>query len=164
MEDHRRRLRIEAEIIGYIPALYKFAHRFYRTANDIEDLVQDTLLKALGNLDRFEEGTSVKSWMFTIMRNGFCTKFARAKREQVGLDDIQSNKFLVRPEQEWRIQGREIEHAIAALNADHRRAVDLVIIQGTSYDDAAILCECAVGTIKSRVNRARASLARTLSQ
>ncbi|MBW6425358.1 sigma-70 family RNA polymerase sigma factor [Rhizobium sp. XQZ8] len=163
MQDNRCRLRVEAEIIGYIPALYKFAHRFHRTESDVEDLVQDTLLKALGNLDKFQEGTSVKSWMFTIMRNAFCTKYARNKREQVGLDDVQINKFSTKPEQEWRVQGQEIEQAIAALNADHRKAVDLVILQGTSYEDAAVLCQCAVGTMKSRVNRARASLSRMLS-
>jgi len=163
MQDSRCRLRVEAEILEYLPALHKFARRFHRTESDVEDLVQDTLLKALGNLDKFQAGTSVKSWMFTIMRNAFCTKYARNKREQVGLDDVQINKFSTKPEQEWRVQGQEIEQAIAALNADHRKAVDLIIVQGTSYEDAAVLCHCAVGTIKSRVNRARASLSRTLS-
>lgn len=163
MENIGRRLCIEAEIIAYIPALQKFAHRFHRMQSDVDDLVQDTLLKALGNLDKFQEGTSVKSWMFTIMRNGFCTKFARSKREQVGIDDVQSNRFSLQPEQEWRIQGQELEYAIASLHVDHRRAIDLVVIQGTSYEDAAAICDCPIGTIKSRVNRARASLARTLS-
>lgn len=163
MENISLRVGIEAEIIAYIPALHKFARRFHRTQSDVDDLVQDTLLKALGNLDKFQHGTSVKSWMFTIMRNGFCTKFARSKREQVGIDDVQSNKFSLQPEQEWRIRGQELEHAIASLHPDHRKAIDLIIIHGTSYEDAAVLCDCPIGTIKSRVNRARASLARALS-
>jgi RNA polymerase sigma-70 factor (ECF subfamily) len=71
------------EVVALIPALRAFAHTFYRHPNDADDLVQETLVKALSNLDHFKEGTRLKSWLFTIMRNSFCTRYRIAKRETV---------------------------------------------------------------------------------
>ena len=80
--------RIRAEIVAYMPALRSFAHTFHRNATDADDLVQETLLKALANLDKFQEGTNLKSWMFTIMRNTFCTRAKLAKREAPGREEV----------------------------------------------------------------------------
>lgn len=148
----------EKELVELIPALRKFARRFYASPNDIDDLVQETLSKALGNADKYESGTRLKSWLFTIMRNTFCTRFASAKREPVGLEDDVEGRVSVQPQQEWSIRGQELTGAIERLPARFRTAIDLVFIQGVSYEAAALACGCPIGTMKSRVNRAREKL------
>jgi RNA polymerase sigma-70 factor (ECF subfamily) len=118
-------------------------------------------MKALANLDKFHEGTSLKSWMFTIMRNTFCTKHQVSKRERVGLHDLDYRQ-AVQPHQEWSLRGRELETAVATLPTSYRSAFDLVILEGSSYEDAAQRCGCPIGTMKSRVARARQHLAEKL--
>jgi RNA polymerase sigma-70 factor (ECF subfamily) len=153
---------LEAELIELIPALRKFARRFYASQTDIDDLVQETLLKALNNIDKFQQGTRLKSWMFTIMRNSFCTRFSVAKREHVGFDDAIASRSVVQPHQEWSVRGHELEQAISRLPTPYRTAIDLIFIQGISYEEAAKRCECPVGTVKSRVNRAREKITQQL--
>ncbi|MCK8780900.1 sigma-70 family RNA polymerase sigma factor [Rhizobium sp. NTR19] len=163
MNDAYSNPKVKAELIELIPALRKFARRFHSSPTDVDDLVQDTLLKALANFDKFEEGTRLRSWLFTIMRNSFCTKFGVAKRERVGMDANIAERPAVPPVQEWVVRGHELEHAIARLPEHYRTAIDLIFIQGISYDVAADRCKCPVGTMKSRVNRARQHLAKELS-
>ncbi|MEA3533461.1 sigma-70 family RNA polymerase sigma factor [Rhizobium sp. CC-YZS058] len=162
MSDEQSRARLEAELIELIPALRNFAVRFHRSPNEAEDLVQETLLKSLANLHRFQEGTRLKSWMFTIMRNTFCTKFGLAKREPVGSEDCVANQPTVPPVQEWAVRGHELEVALGELPPLYRQAISLIAIDGISYEHAAERCHCPLGTMKSRVNRARAHLARRL--
>src|SRR4051812_31787315 len=87
MQEFSRIDRLNADIVELNPGLRAFSRRFYRNANDADDLVQETLVRALGNLDRFEEGTKLKSWLFTIMRNTFCSRFAVARREAPGISE-----------------------------------------------------------------------------
>ena len=158
-----RNAKIEAELLELLPALHKFARRFYSSPNDIDDLVQDTVVKVLGNLEKFEEGTRLKSWMFTIMRNTFCTRFGLSKREHVGIDDVLSQKATVQPQQEWSLRGQELEEAISSLPKPSRDAISIVFIQGESYEEAAKRLGCPIGTVKSRVNRARERIAEQLN-
>lgn len=153
---------VRSEVVNLIPALKSFARRFHRTPSDVDDLVQETLLRALANLDKFQPGTSLKSWLFTIMRNTFCTKFGLAKREVIGLGDGISAQPSVQAPQEWSVRARELEKAFSELPAHYRQALDIVLIQGESYEVAAQRCDCPLGTIKSRVNRARIHLAAQL--
>ncbi|MBW9091643.1 sigma-70 family RNA polymerase sigma factor [Rhizobium wenxiniae] len=154
---------IEAELLELLPALQKFARRFYSSQSDIDDLVQDTLVKVLSNLDKFEEGTRLRSWMFTIMRNTFCTRFGLSKREHVGMDDVLGQKASVQPEQEWSLRGQELEKALAALPKANRDAIRIVFIEGESYEEAARRFNCPIGTVKSRVNRARERITERLN-
>ncbi|MGA1835172.1 sigma-70 family RNA polymerase sigma factor [Rhizobium wenxiniae] len=154
----------DRDLIELIPALHRFARRFYSHPNDIDDLVQDTVVKAISNREKFQAGTNLKSWLFTIMRNAFCTKFATAKREHVGVDDAVSKRSVVQPTQEWSLRGQELEAAIANLPDAYRQAIDVVFIQGVSYEDAARQFGCAVGTVKSRVNRAREKISNLLGE
>ncbi|PZM14845.1 sigma-70 family RNA polymerase sigma factor [Rhizobium tubonense] len=152
----------DAELLENLPALESFARRFYRSENDVDDLVQETLAKAIAHSGSFQRGTQLRSWLFTIMRNTFCTKFKIAKREQVGgLDDWALSASLP-PAQEWNVRSHEMEKAIHALPEGYRVVVDLVLIQGLSYETAAQRCNVAVGTIKSRISRARDRLTRFL--
>lgn len=155
--------RVQAEMVQLIPALRAFARRLDRSPTNVDDLVQETLTRALANLDKFQEGTSLKSWMFTILRNMFCTKFGLSKRETVGLEDCASGRPTVNAPQEWSVRAHEFHRALLNLPEHYRDAVDIILLQGQSYEVAARRCGCPVGTIKSRVNRARAQLASQLN-
>jgi RNA polymerase sigma-70 factor (ECF subfamily) len=155
---------LQIEVVQLIPALRAFASRFYRSETDIEDLVQETLTKALANIDKFEPGTRLKSWMFTIMRNTFCTRFGVSKREHVGFDDCVADRSSVAATQEWSVRGHELERAVMRLPDHYRTAIQYIFIDGISYETAAARCDCALGTMKSRVSRARQHLARELGE
>ena len=149
----------ETQLIALIPALRSFARRFYARSSDIDDLVQDTIVKALSNSEKFEDGTRLKSWLFTIMRNRFCSNFKIAKREHVGLDENVGDRPSTPASQDWAIACHELEDAMDRLPEKYRAAIDMIIIQGFSYETAANHSGCPVGTMKSRVNRARMQLA-----
>ena len=157
--------RLRSEIVVLIPALRAFAHTFHRNNSDADDLVQETLLKALANLDKFQPGTNLKSWMFTIMRNTFCSRAKLAKREAPGRDDdCGASAGSVPPKQEWHLRGLELEEAMLRLSPSSRAVIRLVAIEGETYEAAAIRLHCAVGTVKSRLNRARIRLAAELRE
>jgi RNA polymerase sigma factor (sigma-70 family) len=163
MDQHNMQRKVlEDELVSFIPALQKFARRFHSSPGDVDDLVQETVMKGLSNLDKYQPGTQLKSWLFTIMRNTFCTKFGLLKREHVGLDDDCASRSAVQPAQEWSVRGHELEAAIGRLPEHYRAALDLVFIQGVSYEVAAQSFDCPIGTVKSRVNRAREILTREL--
>jgi RNA polymerase sigma factor (sigma-70 family) len=151
-----------AMVVDLIPALRAFARTFCRNANDADDLVQETLTRALRNLHQFTPGTRLKSWLFTIMRNTFFTKVKLYNRERPGDEDCVSLQRTCAPTQEWSLALHEVENAIARLPHDQREALVLVTVLGTAYQEAATICDCEVGTIKSRLNRARANLLRSL--
>jgi RNA polymerase sigma-70 factor (ECF subfamily) len=147
--------RFQAQIVELLPALRCFARRFYRNSSDADDLVQETLLRALANSGRFEEGTKLKSWLFTIMRNAFCTRFAIANREAPGPTECVADQRVVEPSQDWSVLARDVEQAYATMPAYFRDVLNAVVVHGLSYEDAADSMNCAVGTVKSRLNRAR---------
>lgn len=144
----------ESEILKLRPALHAFASRFCRSRQEIDDLVQDTLLKALRFRDRFQSGTSLKSWLFTIMRNHFYSEFHVRKREPVTAYQLLDLLTPSLPDQEWVVCQHEVSKAIDRLPRQQRLAL-LQVCAGTSYDEAASSLGCEVGTIKSRVSRAR---------
>ncbi|ARM88243.1 RNA polymerase sigma factor protein [Rhizobium sp. CIAT894] len=152
----------DAELLDNMAALRCFARRFHSSASDIDDLVQETLAKAIAHSGNFQRGTQLRSWLFTIMRNTFCTKFKMSKREHVGGIDDSADLASSPPSQIWEVRGRELEIAISTLPDNYRTAVDLVFVQGVSYEAAADQCGVPVGTIKSRVNRARHHLTKAL--
>lgn len=149
--------KLGAEIADMTPALVAFAHRFVRNNPDIEDLVQETIYRALRSLHCFTPGTSMKSWLFTIMRNTFCTRYKLARREYVGFPAGVQEQMSTPPTQEWILQHGDVIEAVRGLD-DHQRQALMLIAEGTSYADAAKICNCQIGTIKSRVNRAREAL------
>lgn len=147
-----------------LPALRAFARTFYRDAQDADDLVQETLVRALASFDRFEPGTRLKSWLFTIMRNTFYTKIRVYVREAPGAADCVSTSPTTEAHQEWSVRNKEVEAAINRLHPHQREVLVLIGVLGVSYEDAASICECPVGTIKSRLNRARASVLEDLGE
>ncbi|MEO3385361.1 sigma-70 family RNA polymerase sigma factor [Mesorhizobium sp. CAU 1741] len=154
----------KTEIVDLIPALRAFARTFYRETNDADDLVQETLTRALSSIHQFKPGTSMKSWLFTIMRNAFYTKIKVETREAPGAADCISLRPASDPTQEWSARGREIAQAIQRLPEQQREVLMLIGVLGISYEEATEICGCAIGTIKSRLNRARARLLEELGE
>jgi RNA polymerase sigma-70 factor (ECF subfamily) len=152
------------EIVALIPALRAFARTFYRETSEADDLVQETLTRALASIHQFRPGTSMKSWLFTIMRNAFYTKVRVETREAPGAAECVSLRPAADATQEWSARGREMERAIARLPESQREVLMLIGVLGVSYDEAANICGCAIGTVKSRLNRARIRLLEELGE
>lgn len=148
----------EAAIVDLIPALRAFARTFCRDPSDADDLVQETLTKGIANIDKFEPGTRLKSWLFTIMRNTFYTRIKISVRESPGLLDCASSRLVAEATQEWTAQSRDVKQAIERLPESQREVLVLIGVLGVSYEEAAEICNCAIGTVKSRLNRARATM------
>jgi RNA polymerase sigma-70 factor (ECF subfamily) len=151
-----------AELIELLPSLRAFARSLAHNPTQADDLVQDTLVKALANVDRFEPGTNLRAWLFTILRNHYYSQLRKAKREVEDAEGRMAARLAVRPEQDGSVDLEDFKVAFAQLQPDHREVLTLVGASGCSYEEAAEICGCAVGTIKSRVNRARRKLTELL--
>ena len=150
-------------ILAAVPSLRAFAISLCGNVDRADDLVQETLLRALANIDSFQPGTNMSAWLFTILRNLFRSEYRKRRREVEDADGRYAETLKSLPEQTSRVEFQEFHNALANLPADQREALILVGASGFSYEEAAEICGCAVGTIKSRVNRARTRLARLLS-
>ena len=146
-------------LIREIPNLRAFAASLSGSMQLADDLVQDTLLKAWGNSDKFEPGTSLRAWLFTILRNRFYSGWAKRARERTGdADCVSSVPVSTADGQFWHLRMREMEAALHALPRPYRETIILVGVLGESYLHAAEILGCDIGTVKSRMNRARAAL------
>jgi RNA polymerase sigma-70 factor (ECF subfamily) len=146
------------EVLGLIPALRAFAWSLCHNRSDADDLVQDTLIKAWSNRQRFEPGTNLRAWLFTILRNTYYTTILRRRREVRDEAGEYAGALKSPPTQDWSIALHSLQDAMRKLPDEHREALVLVGAAGLSYEEAAEICGCALGTIKSRVNRARTRL------
>ncbi len=150
------------ELLAAVPSLRAFAISLCGQVDRADDLVQDTLMRALANIHRFQRGTNLNAWLFTILRNLFHSEFRKRKREVEDPDGNYAANLTSLPEQAAHLDFEDFRSALAQLPDDQREALLLVGASGFSYEEAAEICECAVGTIKSRVNRARTRLAEML--
>ncbi len=150
-------------ILAAVPSLRAFAISLSGNVDRADDLVQETLLRALAHIDSFQPGTNMSAWLFTILRNLFRSEYRKRRREVEDPEGNYAETLKSQPEQTGRVEFQEFREALAKLPADQREALILVGASGFSYDEAAEICGCAVGTIKSRVNRARNRLAQLLS-
>jgi RNA polymerase sigma-70 factor, ECF subfamily len=150
-------------LLAAAPNLRAFAVSLTGSFDRADDLVQDTLLRALSHIDRFERGTNLNAWLFTILRNLFHSEYRKRKREVEDVDGTYAARLKTAPDQGAWLDFQDFRAALAKLPADQREALLLVGAQGFSYEDAAQIMGCAIGTVKSRVNRARMRLAALLS-
>lgn len=146
------------EIVEHLPAMRAFALSLTRNAPAADDLVQDTIVKAWKNIDKFQTGTNMRAWLFTILRNTFYSARRKARREVADVDGVMAATLSVKPHHDGRLAFTDFETAFSQLPDEQREALILVGASGFSYEEAAETCKVAVGTIKSRVNRARARL------
>lgn len=145
-------------LVSAIPHLRAFARSFTSDAAAADDLVQETLTKAWNSQGSFQPGTNFRAWLFTIQRNTFFTQQRKAKREIGDPDLTYTHSLSVGADQPGHIDLQDLKSALDTLPEEQREAILLVGAAGFSYEEAAEICGCAVGTIKSRVNRARSRL------
>jgi RNA polymerase sigma-70 factor (ECF subfamily) len=150
-------------MLAAVPSLRAFGISLCGNVDRADDLVQETLLRALANIDSFQPGTNMSAWLFTILRNLFRSEYRKRRREVEDADGSYADTLKSQPEQTSRIEFEEFRTALDKLPEDQREALILVGASGFSYEEAAEICGCAVGTIKSRVNRARTRLSNLLS-
>lgn len=147
------------ELLSAVPSLRAFAISLCGDVDRADDLVQETLLKAWSNLSSYSQGTNMRAWLFTILRNNFYSQFRKRRREVQDVDGVLARRLAVRPEQPGHMQVRDFKWAFTQLPPDQREALVLVQASTLSYKEVAEVCGCAVGTVKSRVSRARSTLA-----
>lgn len=150
------------ELTEVIPHLRAFARGLCGRPDMADDLVQETMLKAWAAQDRFEPGTSMRAWTFVILRNAYLTDMRR-NRFRGEYDENVAERILTAPaSQEEPVHLSDLHRALLTLPPERREALLLVGAGGFSYEEAADICGCAVGTIKSRVGRARSALSSML--
>jgi RNA polymerase sigma-70 factor (ECF subfamily) len=151
----------ESDLLALLPHLRAFARGLTRNYDSAEDLVQDTVVRALTAAHRFEPGTNLKAWTFTILRNLFYNGLRKNGVTQ-SLDDPMAHEPSVPASQEAWLEFGDFRRAFWQIGHDKREALVMVGINGLSYDDTGKACGCAQGTVKSRVSRARRDLRQIL--
>ncbi|RYH06556.1 RNA polymerase sigma factor [Tropicimonas sp. IMCC6043] len=154
-----RREDAKAELIGHMKVLRAFAMSLTRNSAAAEDLVQDTVLKAWTKMDGFEEGSNMRAWLFTILRNTFYSDRRKAAREAEDADGVLAGQLAEKPAHDGRLQLADFRAAFDRLPPEQREVLTLVGALQYSYEEAAQMCGVKVGTVKSRLNRGREALA-----
>lgn len=145
------------ELLAAIPSLRAFAISLIHDRTRADDLVQDTLVRAWGAIDRFERGTNLNAWLFTILRNLYYSEHRKKAREVADPEGSYAATLTIAPDQPSRLDYEDMRLALAHIPTDQREALLLVAAEGLSYEDVAQITGVAVGTVKSRVNRSRSS-------
>ena len=150
---------LKQEMLATIPSLRAFAFSLCGNGDRADDLVQETLMKAWINQASFTQGTSMSAWLFTILRNVFYSEYRKRRREVEDAEGTMAARLVSVPEQNGHMDLQDLRTALAKLPAEQREALILVGGSGFAYEEAAQICGCALGTLKSRVNRARTAIA-----
>ena len=150
------------ELVDHLPALRSFALSLTRNSATADDMVQDTVVKAWTNIDKFKPGTNLRAWLFTILRNNYYSSRRKLNREVADVDGVFTETLSVKPDHDGRMQLADFKVAFETLPDEQREALILVGASGFSYEEAAEMCGVAIGTIKSRANRGRAKLTELL--
>ena len=149
-------------LLAAIPNLRAFAISLCGTADKADDLVQETLVRAWDKQQSFQVGTNLRAWLFTILRNEFYSQMRKRGREVSDADGALTEAMAIHPEQTGKLDLQDFQKALMLLPDDQREAIILVGASGLAYEEAAEICGCAVGTVKSRVSRARTRLGELL--
>ena len=150
------------DIIKALPALRTFALSLVGDVSRADDLVQETFVKAWANQERFRPGTNFTAWLFTILRNQFYSDLRKTRREVEDVDGTHAGQLTSLSDQEDASTLKVVWERLGALPPAQRQALLLVGAEGHTYEEAATKLGCQVGTVKSRVSRARSSLLDTL--
>ncbi len=146
------------ELLTHLPSMRAFAMSLSGRHDKADDLVQDAVMNAWARQESYQPGTNMKAWLFTIVRNLFYSQMRKRGREIQDSEGYFTERLSVNPDQYGVLDLKDMQVALTKLSDDQREAVILIGASGLSYEEAAEVCGCAVGTIKSRVNRARVRL------
>lgn len=150
------------ELLASVPSLRAFALSLTYNGDRADDLVQETLVRAWANRENYRPDTHLKAWLFTILRNQFYTECRKRQREVEDADGSYAERLVTMPDQTKHLDFVRFRKAMTMLPNDQREVLLLVGASGFSYEEAAEICNVAVGTVKSRINRGRAKLAELL--
>jgi RNA polymerase sigma-70 factor, ECF subfamily len=150
------------ELVAEMPNLRAFAISLSGQLQLADDLVQETLLKAWSNADSYQPGSNLRAWLFTILRNTYFSLYRHRGREVQDSDGVYSQRLATPAAQEGALDLADFRIALAKLPPEQREVLIMVGASGLSYEEAAAVCNIAIGTVKSRVSRARAKLAELL--
>jgi RNA polymerase sigma-70 factor, ECF subfamily len=151
------------ELVAEITNLRAFAISLSGSASHADDLVQETLLRAWSKSDKFQPGTSLRAWLFTILRNIYYSNYRKRAREVQDSDGAYARRLVVIGDQESHLDLEDFRKALTKLPAEQREVLILVGASGLSYEEAAKICNVEIGTIKSRLSRARSKLVELLA-
>jgi len=166
----------DKEFMPHINSMYNFAFRLTFDEDDTKDLVQDTYLKAYRFIDSFQEGTNAKAWLFRILKNSFINDYRKRKKEPAKVDYQDVETYYnsedvdrqitpdLRVEALRDMMGDEISNALNALDVDFRTVIILCDLEGFKYDEMAKILDIPIGTVRSRLHRARNLLKEKLSE
>ena len=150
---------VRDQLAQSLPNLRAFAISLCRNVALADDLVQETILKAWSNIEKFDPQSNMLAWLFTILRNTYYSQYRKRGREVPDTDGIYSSRLATPPNQESSLDMSDFQIALSKLAPEHRDVLLMVGASGLSYEETAEICGVAVGTIKSRLNRARGRLA-----
>jgi RNA polymerase sigma-70 factor (ECF subfamily) len=156
-------LTVQQQMVALEPNLRAFAMSMCRSADKADDLVQETMLRAITRIDTFQPGTNLGAWLTTILRNCFLSDLRKHRNEVQDADGAYAHALRTAPEQESLLEFKEFRAALREIPFNQREALLLVGAAGLSYEDVATICQATTGTIKSRINRARSRLAALLA-
>ncbi len=166
----------ETEFLPHIESMYNFAYRLTYDEDDSKDLVQETYLKAYRFIESFQKGTNAKAWLFRILKNSFINDFRKKSKEPSKVDYQEVESFYNSEEVDQRITtdlrvetvrdmiGDEISNALNSLDVDFRTVIILCDLEGFKYDEMAKILDIPIGTVRSRLHRARNLLKEQLSE
>lgn len=146
-------------IEGHIPSLRRYARSLTGSVDRADDLVQDCLERAVTRFEQFQPGTDLRAWLFTILHNVYCDQARRRSRQgtQIPLEDC-DHLLRLPPRQGQNLELRDLQRAFASLSTDHQRILLLAGVEGFSCEETARILGVAIGTVKSRLSRARENL------
>jgi RNA polymerase sigma-70 factor, ECF subfamily len=156
--------RFREELLGEMKNLRAFAVSLSGSVSLADDLVQESLLRAWSNSEKFEPGTSLRAWLFTILRNLYYSNYRKHAREVQDSDGFYSRRLTVSGDQESHLDLEDFRRVFTMLPAEQREVLMLIGASGLSYEEAATICEVGIGTIKSRLSRARSKLVELLGR
>ena len=157
----------ETEFLPHIDSMYNFAYRLTFDEDDAKDLVQDTYLKAYRFIQSFERGTNAKAWLFRILKNSFINDFRKKSKQPAKVDYQEVESYYnsddidktittdLRVDAVQDMIGDEISNALNSLDVDFRTVIILCDLEGFKYDEMAKILDIPIGTVRSRLHRAR---------
>lgn len=147
-----------ARLEGEIPHLRRFARYLARDVSLADDLVQECLTRAVANIDSWQSGTNLRAWLFVILRNAFLNERRKKKHDTVPLADDGHPALTVTGGQESGMALKEVNDALLKLSHDHREIIMLIGVEGMSYEEVSAILDVPLGTVRSRLARARQAL------
>lgn len=174
-ENDKKRI-FESEFLPHIDSMYNFAYRLTFDEDDSKDLVQETYLKSYRFIDSFEKGTNAKAWLFRILKNSFINEFRKKSKQPSKVDYQEVESFYnsddidqpittdLRVDAVQDMIGDEISNALNSLDVDFRTVIILCDLEGFKYDEMAKILDIPIGTVRSRLHRARNLLKEKLEE